>query len=514
MMSRITLVLLLVVVAAGLACGDTDTSESAEPAAATAITPTSEPIATPSPEPTATQTPAPTATATPSPTPAAPLPLAGDVVEASTEAMKVVPSFHFEMDIVASIESEDLALELPIEISGDYLAPDKIKASLKMTVIFLIIETEMVSLGNTQYIKDPETGEWQVTAGESSILMDPGQFVEMELENLRDLKMVGLETLDGVEVYHLTATATEGTYGGGGGEFQLSMWIRSADGLVARVVAEGDVDIGEAAGGLLGDVGEGASSVTLTATLSNFGEDVAIEAPILAPAATPTAAPAPPVLSTPIPLNQGASVVPDPDALLQLINDSMNEIGSVHIEGEALIKESEDAESALMSIQFEGDDAPNGDSRMLMAIEIDLGGFAGSINYETRVVGGVSFIQDPFTTQWQIDEGDSSPLDVIGGAVGVADIAIENMTVELAVLDGLDVYHITGSVPDEPEVNAGVIWVGVDDLLVRKLQLSGQMAANELEGLVPAGSGEVFMSTTFTFSKFGEPVTIEAPAID
>ncbi len=514
MMARITQVLLAVVLAAGLACGDTDKSESTEPAAAVAPTPTSEPNATPSPEPTAIHTPPPTATATPSPTPAAPLPSAGDILEASTEAMRAVSSFHFEMDIVASIESEDLALELPVEISGDYLAPDKIKASLKMTVIFLIIETEMVSLGNTQYIKDPETGEWQITVGESSIFMDPGQFVEVELENLSDLKMVGLETLDGVEVYHLTATAAEGIYGGGGGEFQLSMWIRSEDGLVARVVAEGDLNIGEAAGGLLGDVGDGAASVTLTATLSNFGEDVAIEAPILVPTATPTAAPAPLALSTPIPMNQGASVVADPDALLQLINDSMSEIGSVHIEGEASIKESEDAESALMTIQIKGDNAPDGDSRMLMAIEIDLGDFAGSFNYETRVVGGVSYIQDAFTTQWQIDDGDSSPLDLIGGAGGVAEITLENMTVELAVLDGLDVYHITGSVPDDPDVNAAVLWVGVEDLLVRKLQSSGQIAADELEGLVPAGSGQIFMSTTLTFSKFGELVTIEAPAID
>jgi hypothetical protein len=206
--------------------------------------------------------------------------------------------------------------------------------------------------------------------------------------------------------------------------------------------------------------------------------------------------------------------VADPEALMQLINDSMSEIGSVHIEGEATFKESEDAGSALMSIQFEGDSAPNGDSRMLAAIEIDLGGFAGSFNYETRVVGGVSYIQDPFTTQWQIDEGDSSPLDLIGGARGFADITLENMTVELAVLDGLELYHITGSVPDEPDVSAGVLWVGVDDLLVRKLQLSGQIAADELEGLAPAGSGQLFMSTTLTFSKFGEPVTIEAPAID
>ena len=49
---------------------------------------------------------------------------------------------------------------------------------------------------------------------------------------------------------------------------------------------------------------------------------------------------------------------------------------------------------------------------------------------------------------------------------------------------------------------------------MRKLQSSGQIAAGELEGLVPAGLGQIFMSTTLTFSKFGELVTIEAPAID
>jgi hypothetical protein len=428
--------------------------------------------------------------------------------------MNGVSSYHFEMDIVVSVKSEDFALEIPVEISGDYQAPDRIKASLKMAVIFLTIETEIVRLGNTQYIKDPETGEWQVTVGESALFMDPGQFVQVESENLNDLAMVGLETLDGVEVYHLAATTVEGTYGGGGGEFRLSLWTRVKDGLVAKVEAEGEVDLREAAGGLLGDVGQGAAEVTLAVTLSDFGEEVAIEAPISVPTSSPTSTPTPAALPTPAPQQQGASVMAHPDALLQLVNAAMREIDSLHIEGEASFKESEGAESTLLSIQFEGDSTRRGDNRMLITMALNLGGIVGRFTFETREVGGVSYTQDPFTRQWRIEEGDSSPFALLADTGGLGDISLENMTVELDVLDGLEVYHITGSVSDNPDLDSGVLWVGTGDLLFRKVQVAGRTAAAELEGLVPADSGEIFMSTTLTYSRFGEPVAIEAPQVD
>ena len=514
MTARVTLVLLAVALTAALACGGKESGEGPEPAASVAPSATPEPTATQTPTPMPTPTATPTPTVTPSPTPSARLPSAEDILEASTEAMMAVSSFHFELDVVVKVESDDFALDLPVEISGDYQAPDRIKASLKMVVIFLTIETEMVSLGNTQYIKEPETGEWQVTVGESSIFLDPAQFVQVELENLKDLAIVGLESLDGVEVYHLTATTAEGTYGGGEGEFQLSLWARVEDGLVARVVAEGEIDLGEVAGDLLGDVGQGAAAVTLKVTLSNFDEEVTIEAPISVPTSSPTSTLAPDATPTPAPQQQGASVVADPDALLQRINAAMGEIDSVHIEGEASVKESEDADSTLLSFEFEGDSIPGGDSRMLMTLELDLGGFAGRFSFETRKVDGVSYTQDPFTGQWRTEEGDSSLFGLLSDAGGLGDISLENMTVELEVLDGLEVYHITGSVPDEPELDFGVLWVGVDDLLVRKVRVPGHIPAGELEGLVQTDSGEVFISTTMTFSRYGEPVAVEAPKVD
>ena len=507
MRTRWVVAMLVVVLVAALACGDGDADGGTETAA---VAPTS------TPEPTATFTPTPTPTPTPSPTPSptstpTPVPVsAREVLEASLEAMDALSSFHFELEMVLSVESEDFALDIPIELSGDFQAPDRVRASVLLTLLFLTIETEVVSIGDTQYVKDPETGEWQVSVGQGGLFTDPGQFIQLT-QDLRDLALVGLETLDGLEVRHLTARAVEGSYGGTGGEFQLSLWIRTDDALLARIVSEGETSLDTLGGDLLGDLGQGAAKVMITLNLSEFGKEVTIVAPVGLPTPTATPTTAPPAAA---PEPEGEPAVADPDALVQRVNAAMNAVQSVHFEGEMSVRESQESEAALLSAEFEGNAIPGGDSRMVMNLKLDLGGFAGRFTFEARDVGGVSYTQDPFTNQWQIEEGGSS-LSANIVAPGVVEVlSLEDITVVLDALDGLEVFRVTGSVPDDPEVDVMVLWVGIDDLLVRRAFLSGRAPVSEFGGLVPAEAGQVFMSFTMTYSRYGEPVAIEAPKVN
>ena len=493
---------MLAVLAVALAAACDDTGLLTDSADA----PTAEP-ASPTPE-AATPTPTPTPVPTPTPTPLAVSAL--DVMEASIAAMDALASFRFDLDIVANVESEGFALEVPIEITGAYVAPDSVQATLAMDLLFVTIETELVNLGDTQYLKDPTTGEWQVTVGADGSLIDPTQFLIQEAAGLQDLAVSGLEAINGVDTYRLTATSAAGTFGATSGEFALTIWIRTDDSLVARIVAEGEADLSLIGGDILGDIGQESAMMTITLDLSGFGENIVIEPPVTtqAPSPTPTAAS---TAAEPLP----PQAVEDADALLAGINAAMEAVEALHFAGELAIKESADAESSLLSITFEGDSAQNGDTAMTMNMAVDLGGFAANFDFETREVGEVTYDLNPLTNEWQIADESSVPLSSeLAGPAAFDNVQLEGMSVVFADLDGVAVYRVSGTVPDQADVDTMVLWVGTEDLLVRRFEVVGRISAAELGGLVAGDAGELSMSSTITFSEFGEPKVIEAPSLD
>jgi hypothetical protein len=501
--------LAVLVVSFAAACDETgpDTSATTDATAEPTVSTVEE--ATPTPEPTPTPVPPPT----PTPTPLSVSAL--EVMEASIAAMDALASFRFDLDIVASMDSEGSALEVPIQMTGSYVAPDSVEATLAMDLLFITIETEYVSLGDTQYVMDPLSGEWQVTVDAGGTIIDPASFVIQEASGLRDLVLSGLEVLDGVDTYRLTATSVDGAFGGVAGEFALIIWVRTSDGLVAKIVAEGEAELGLIGGDLLGDIGQESAMMTITLALSGFGEDIIIEPPVAAQAPSPTATAGPAATSTAATGPPPSQAVDDADALLARINATMEAVEALHFTGEVAIKESPDAESALLSITFEGDSAQSGDTSMIMNMGVDLGGFAANFAFETREVGGVIYDRNPLTNEWQITDESSAPLSSeLTGPGAFDNVQLDGMSVVFADLDGLTVYRISGTVPDEPDVETMVLWVGTEDLLVRRFEVVGRMAAAELEGLVAGDAGELSMSSIITFSEFGEPKVIEAPNVD
>jgi hypothetical protein len=53
------------------------------------------------------------------------------------------------------------------------------------------------------------------------------------------------------------------------------------------------------------------------------------------------------------------------------------------------------------------------------------------------------------------------------------------MVVDTEVLDGLRVYRVTGTVPDDPDVELVVLWAGTDDLLIRQVLVQGHVPATD-----------------------------------
>jgi hypothetical protein len=237
----------------------------AEPAPTATLPPTETPLPpTPTPRPTATPTPA--------------LASAESILETSSNALEEAGSWHMEADIRMEISMQSLSVDVPIAMTMDFQAPDRSHATVSAELLGMALELETIIIGDTIYATDPTTGEWMVV--EESVMPFSAQgLTGLGSADLEGLVLEGLETLDGVPVYHLVGTVSSEALGLAppgldadlGGKLQIEYWIGVEDDLPMQVALEGSVT---AVGDELGTLG-----LEVLATFSDHGKPVKIEPP-------------------------------------------------------------------------------------------------------------------------------------------------------------------------------------------------------------------------------------------
>ena len=284
-MSTIPIRVLLAVLGLALfvACEDTGATRS------TAIL-TAESTVEVSPSPSPTPSPTPTSTPTPSPTPAPVVDLseampALEILEAAFAAMEAVESMHLEMLAEVNIDTGSTEMTLPIVLVGDYQAPDRFRSTLNVNLGFFSIDTETIAIGDDIYSTDPLTGEWErhSTSESAFAFPAPSDFatgVDLALIDPVLLEIAEIAELEGGKVFRLSGAPPPDVFGAEGALSDAEFWVGVDDFLIYKISAEAEVDVGDL--GPLGDAGvSGPATITLTITLSNFGEPVVIEAPEL-----------------------------------------------------------------------------------------------------------------------------------------------------------------------------------------------------------------------------------------
>jgi lipoprotein LprG len=138
------------------------------------------------------------------------------------------------------------------------------------------------------------------------------------------------------------------------------------------------------------------------------------------------------------------------------------------------------------------------------------------VSSELVVVDDQYFLKVPFTGSWRTIEVDTVPVAFFDPATGV--LAVINDASDLTHegsedVGGVDCYRLTGTIrasalePLLPEAEGdGVVpielWIGKDDLLLRRMRLSGPVSPSEADDAV----------RTIELSAFDEPVTVTAPS--
>ncbi len=236
---------------------------------------------------------------------------------------------------------------------------------------------------------------------------------------------------------------------------------------------------------------------------------VATATPILAPTPTPT--PFPAAASDPIPAAAQTPSHLDPKLLLPRINSAMAGVGSFQAQGSWIVEESGRLEGAAVVTHFEAEVDLQGDRRFVLTRGTKDSSSASRRPFEMRQVDGITYAEEPLDGRWSIEEGEEVSFlqQATFKAALSGRLALEEMSLEQVVsADWRQVYRITGSVPNDPEVDRVVILVDPEEMLILELQLKGHVSSSERGDSQPQPN-----LLDVRLSKFNEPIEIPTPQL-
>ena len=261
---------------------------------------TATPTVTPSPSPTPTPSPTPVPTATPTPTPTATPPSAAlgapatepalaptgdqaamEILQKSFEAMAAIESLHLRMDAEIKITAGQTETTFPITLEGDFQAPDRARSKVTVSLGFFTLEMETIAIGETIYVTNPQTGEWEIASESAFLIPSPTEIAGSADVALLDPVLLGQVVLeDGTSTFRVRGAPPPDLFGEVEGEATAEFWVGVDDLLVRKITAQVSLDLANL--GPLGGVGvSGPANVAMTIWLSGFDEPVTIEAPPL-----------------------------------------------------------------------------------------------------------------------------------------------------------------------------------------------------------------------------------------
>lgn len=148
-------------------------------------------------------------------------------------------------------------------------------------------------------------------------------------------------------------------------------------------------------------------------------------------------------------------------------------------------------------------------------LQIEVTGRAGPLNIEVSIVilGAEAWITNPLTGRWEREQiSVAEVFDPTGGVIPLLRSATDPVVARAERVDGVETYRVDATVDSgaltlfSPDATPGralraSAWIGVDDPLVRRIEVTGALARGERDDLV----------RRLAFSRFDQDVEIVAP---
>lgn len=199
--------------------------------------------------------------------PEEPPPTAEAILSNAVEILDGMESWHVDADMDVTVQLNGLALGIPVSFSGDYAAPDRLEGTMSVPILGLPLKKDVVLIANTVSYIDPKDSQ-SMTSAEMGTMFSLLDFVGFDPSRIKDLEVVGQETMDEIPVYHLRGSLTAGEMrveqGGQEvtlqGEIRCDMWVGIIDGLPHRMMFEGKLVASGAVPGILRVAGSSSCS--------------------------------------------------------------------------------------------------------------------------------------------------------------------------------------------------------------------------------------------------------------
>jgi hypothetical protein len=180
-----------------------------------------------------------------------------EILSRAIDRLYETPGFHFVIERSGAPAFLDLAETLSLRrMEGVYVAPDRIRAKVRIITAGFVTEIEVIGIGDIQWETNPLSGEWEQLPPEwgfnPTSLFDPTTglqpILETDLENLEYVGYQELEEWPGETLYSLTGLLRSNriyrtTFGLiGPGRLDMQLWIEPTTFEVYRMVIMEEVE--------------------------------------------------------------------------------------------------------------------------------------------------------------------------------------------------------------------------------------------------------------------------------
>jgi hypothetical protein len=183
-------------------------------------------------------------TASSSPTPL----LAGQILTESSSKLEAAKAFHFVLEHAGGGTPIAMNIEM-MKASGDMVKPDKMKTSITGVAIGMIIQVQVITIGNETYMTNPLSGKWELLPNEFHVLsvFDPATGVAAIMKNMSGATRLNDEEIGGKTCYHISGSVDSGELNAISGssiqgiEDKADVWISRDDFLPQVIKLEGRI---------------------------------------------------------------------------------------------------------------------------------------------------------------------------------------------------------------------------------------------------------------------------------
>ncbi|HXH21131.1 MAG TPA: LppX_LprAFG lipoprotein [Dehalococcoidia bacterium] len=197
---------------------------------------------------------------------------AQEVLSRAAQRFASVKTFHFRLEHENG--ATQIVFGLGIDTAeGDFVLPDRMSAEARGKLGPATVSVRLVAIGDRTWVTNPFSRQFERAPGSVLDIIDPAALVAAVARSLRDAKVEGSDSVDGVRAYRVkgsmrTDDLAEGlSFGEPGRTVEVEVWVGRDDSLIRRARLKGPMAAGEA------------DNIVRQLSLSRYDAPVTIEEP-------------------------------------------------------------------------------------------------------------------------------------------------------------------------------------------------------------------------------------------